>query len=226
MYQYILLCKSQEFPGPLAELLPCLGSGPQLCPVLRGRGHCHVGMMLDPAGKFPISHHRVTEPPPAAVASLHLCLVQLDLCQLILVNIISCPFRVTKMGWFSFGPVPLGAVIILSQMREFLLAQGYCGSSSRGEFLRTPRGRESVAVHLSLTQQSHPDTSVYPRKNGITPRLLADETGWMISSLPGVVLIFFHLFCAEDSFPDKGTVTSAQKARDKPVDPCASERLL
>lgn len=44
------------------------------------KGHCQLGMTLGPAGKFPISHHRVTEPPPAAVASLRLSLVQLDLC--------------------------------------------------------------------------------------------------------------------------------------------------
>lgn len=47
-------------------------------------------------------------------------------------------------------------------------------------------------VHLSLTQQSHPDTSVYLRKNGkiCTDWWLADETGWVISFLPGVILIF------------------------------------
>lgn len=82
--------------------IPVSGSGSQLCPVLQGKGHCHVGMMLDPAGKFPISHHRVTEPPPAAAASPHLSLVQLELCQIILLNILF-PAHSVRQKWRGFS---------------------------------------------------------------------------------------------------------------------------
>lgn len=63
------------------------------------------------------------------------------------------------------------------------------------------------------------------------PRLLAGETGWMISSLPegrnSYSLFFVCLVLKPElSFPDKGTVTSAREARDKPVHLCAKERLL
>lgn len=64
------------------------------------------------------------------------------------------------------------------------------------------------------------------------PRLLVGETGWMIPSLPEGrnSYSFLYFVCLvlkpELSFPDKGTVTSAREARDKPVHPCAKERLL
>lgn len=82
--------------------------------------------------KFPVCHRRVTRCHPAAVASVRLCLVPLDLCNSFK-YLISRQFNVTKKGVFLLCASSFLAVIIWSQMRDFLFVQGYYGSSFRGK---------------------------------------------------------------------------------------------
>jgi len=139
MDKHVLVCKAWQLHCPLAKQL-LAGSAAQLCLLHWGKGG---GEALSLPRWNDAEYCRQSSPSFIAGSlwattscsglSVHLSLVQLDRYKLILLNILFPVNLMWQKGVFFLCASSFLAVIILSQMRDFLLVQGYYGSSFRGE---------------------------------------------------------------------------------------------